>query len=126
MIQKVITKKVKLEFVVIIFLLIDNLVITCKDYIAHLIIGENLRISSSVPLSASCPITCMAYSALFKMIITCTEDSTITFWNLLNGKKLFTVPNAHENEEITVCALDRSERNFFTGASNGIIKVWKK
>ncbi|CAF1039524.1 unnamed protein product, partial [Brachionus calyciflorus] len=102
----------------------NNLVITCKDYIAHLVLGENYRLASSVPLTANCAITCMAYSSLFKIIITCAEDSTITFWNLLNGAKLFTIPNAHDKEEITECTLDRLERNLFTGALSGTIKVW--
>lgn len=57
------------------------------------------------------------------MIITCAEDSTITFWNLLNGRKLFTIANAHDKEEITQCVLDHSERILFTGAINGKIKV---
>lgn len=99
------------------------MIVTCKDYIAQLIIGENIKIASSVPLSCSSGINCMTYSSVFRMIITCAEDSTITFWNLLNGRKLFTVTNAHDKEEITQCALDDSDRVLFTGAIDGKIKV---
>ena len=57
------------------------------------------------------------------MIITCCEDSTITFWNLVNGRKIFTITNAHDKEEVTKCVLNNSGRILFTGAINGKIKV---
>lgn len=45
------------------------------------------------------------------------------FLNLLNGKK-FSIPNAHDKEEITYCILDQAQRTLFTGAKDGTIKAW--
>ena len=35
-----------------------------------------------------------------------------------------TIQNAHDNQEITCCRLDSSDRHLFTGANNGTLKAW--
>ena len=76
-----------------------------------------------VPVTHENPITSMVYSNKFQTVVTCTENSEIICWNLLTGKKLITIKNAHENEEITYSCTDKSQRRLFTAARDGTIKV---
>ena len=45
--------------------------------------------------------------------------------NLVSGRKVSTIQNAHDNQEITCCKLDSSQRRLFTAGTNGTIKVKK-
>ena len=100
-----------------------GLLITCCDYIGVLPIGQNLQLVKQVPVSHNSPISSMAYSDYFRIVITCTESSEIIFWNIVTNKKILSIKNAHENEEITFCCLDKSQRRLFTAARDGTIKV---
>lgn len=59
-------------------------------------------------------------------VITCCDDSSITFWNLLKGSKFLKVANAHDKEEISACCLDNAEKTLYTAARDGSIKVIKQ
>ena len=48
---------------------LDNLLVICKDYIAYIPIGENLKLVSSVPLSHNGTVTYALYSSLYKMVL---------------------------------------------------------
>lgn len=96
----------------------------CKDYLAYIAIGENLKMASSVPLSHNGSVMCALYSSLFKFVITCSYDSSITFWNLITGKKFISIQRAHGGFEITSMCLDEEQRTLFSGAINGTIMAW--
>ena len=123
------------------------MLISCKDYFQYLFVGDNFEVASNVPIAHNAPISCMTYSSLFKMVtiiiimsrriefmqiclcykvITCCDDSSITFWNLLKGSKFLKVANAHEKEEISACCLDNAEKTLYTAARDGSIKVIKQ
>lgn len=102
-----------------------GLIVTCCDYIGVLPIGQNLKLVKQVPVSHSSPISSMVYSDYFRIVITCTESSEIIFWNIVTNKKILSIKNAHEYEEITFCCLDKSQRRLFTAARDGTIKVYK-
>ena len=101
-----------------------GILISCNDYIGALPIGETLKLVKQVPVSHESPISAMIYCDLFRIVVTCTESSEIFIWNVVTGKKSISIKNAHENEEITFCCADKSQRRLFTAARDGSIKVW--
>jgi len=88
----------------------SGLLISCCDYIGKLPIGEVLTMAKQMPVTHSSPISTMVYCDLMQVVVTCTESSDIVLWNVCNGKRILTVKNAHGNEEITFCCVDKSQR----------------
>jgi WD40 repeat protein len=101
----------------------SGFIIGCCDYLGIMPIGETFKLIKQVPVTHENPITSMVYCNKFQTVVTCTENSEIICWNLLTGKKLITIKNAHENEEITYSCTDKSQRRLFTAARDGTIKV---
>lgn len=100
-----------------------GLLVSCCDYIGILPIGETFKMVKLVPVTHNSPISAMIYCDITRIVVTCTETSDIVFWNINTGKKILSIKNAHENEEITFCCADKSQRRLFTAARNGTIKV---
>ncbi len=100
------------------------MIVACRDYLSYIAIGENLKLANSVPLSHNAAVTAVIYSDLFKMLITASHDSSIIFWNIINGKKFLRIQNAHDTDEITAMCLDEEHRIVFSASINGSVKAW--
>ena len=88
----------------------SGLLISCCDYIGVMPIGEVLALAKQMPVTHASPISAMVYCDLMRIVVTCTESSDIVLWNVCNGKRILSVKNAHDNEEITFCCADKSQR----------------
>ena len=42
----------------------------------------------------------------------------------VSGKKIISLRNSHDNEEVTFATLDQSQKRLYTGGRNGTIKTW--
>ena len=58
-----------------------------------------------------------------RQLITCADDSSLGAWDIETGRKAYYILDAHDGEEITSIAIDRSCRKLATGARNGVVKV---
>ena len=56
-------------------------------------------------------------------LITCGDNSSLVAWEIESGRRVFSILDAHDGEEITCVAIDQSCRRIATAARNGIIKV---
>lgn len=101
----------------------SGFIICCCDHLGSLPIGETFKLVKQVPITHEISISAMVYCDKFRTVVTCTESSEIVCWNVITGKKVITIKNAHENEEITCCCTDKSQRRLFTAARDGTIKV---
>ena len=45
-------------------------------------------------------------------------------WLIENGQKIKTLTELHENAEVTCMEFDETNTKFFTGGTDGTIKIW--
>ena len=48
----------------------------------------------------------------------------VNVWDALTGEKVILLANAHDGQEITALAFDKSLRKLITGSRRGIVKIW--
>jgi WD40 repeat protein len=70
------------------------------------------------------PVTAIAYSQLFNLLITACEESVIKVWNLATGENIFEFASVHDNSPISAIDIDPTGRRLLTAAQNGEIKMW--
>ena len=44
------------------------LLISYNDFIGYMAIGENVKLNNQIPTTHVCPISCMVYSPVFKIV----------------------------------------------------------
>nr|XP_026689544.1 WD repeat-containing protein on Y chromosome isoform X2 [Ciona intestinalis] len=99
------------------------MILTCNDSIALLKMGK-LEPKAELPVTHEAALCGAAYNPLFHQIVTASDDSTVSVWDIETGSKSLTFSNAHGQEEITCLSFDDTCRRLFTGARDGTIKVW--
>lgn len=77
----------------------------------------------SDPISHIKPITKVLYNSLFKMLVTCSEDSMISVWDIRTGAKTMQFIT-ERGIELSAMAFDPSQRRLITGSRNGKISMW--
>ncbi|XP_039248319.2 WD repeat-containing protein on Y chromosome-like [Styela clava] len=75
------------------------------------------------PTSHTKPITKVLYNALFKQLVTGSEDSMVSIWDLKTGTKTMQFCTDF-GVEITAMAFDPTKRRLITGSRNGSISLW--
>nr|XP_015216124.1 PREDICTED: WD repeat-containing protein 49 isoform X2 [Lepisosteus oculatus] len=70
------------------------------------------------------PVSCVLYNPVFKQVISSDADSTVTCWMIDTGQKIKQFTRCHGNAEISAMALDATGTRLFTGATDGMVKVW--
>ncbi|XP_072168406.1 cilia- and flagella-associated protein 337-like [Diadema setosum] len=101
-----------------------HLMTSCGDNVALLTLVKNSALERRTPVTHETQLCSAVYNAFFRQVATAADDSTVSVWNLETGAKSFTIPEAHGSEEITCLAISTTGRRLYTGARNGIVKVW--
>ena len=58
-------------------------------------------------------------------VVTLSQDGCLTIWLIENGQKLKTFPDLHaSNGELTALEFDDLGTRFYTGSSDGLVRVW--
>jgi WD40 repeat protein len=57
-------------------------------------------------------------------IVTLSQDGSLIIWLIENGQKLKTFTDLHAGAELTAFEFDEMGTRFYTGASDGLVKVW--
>ncbi|XP_070571095.1 WD repeat-containing protein on Y chromosome-like [Ptychodera flava] len=83
------------------------------------------------PMSHNKAVTHALYNNLFNQVVSASDDSIVSVWDLDTGTKTiqFTAHKTIErgvekSVEITAMTFDPSKRRLFTGARDGTVKVW--
>ncbi|CAF0961507.1 unnamed protein product [Rotaria magnacalcarata] len=101
-----------------------GLVLACNDYLCLMKLGQDLSRDGSLTETHVASVSCAVYNPKLKQLITCADNSSIGAWDIESGRKAYFILDAHDGEEITCIAMDRSYRKIATGARNGVIKLW--
>ncbi|XP_076809582.1 cilia- and flagella-associated protein 337-like isoform X1 [Clavelina lepadiformis] len=101
----------------------DLITVTCNDSIAMLKMGK-LDPKAELPTTHDASLCGAIYNPLFHQVVSASDDSTVSVWEVETGSRSLTFSNAHGQEEITHLSFDESCRRLFTGARDGTIKVW--
>ncbi|XP_018090989.1 WD repeat-containing protein on Y chromosome isoform X1 [Xenopus laevis] len=101
----------------------SSLLVCYSDYIGILRLAQ-AELMEGTFFTHKAPISCLIYNSFFQLIVTASEDSTVTIWDVETGTKSLLLSNVHGQEEITCMAFDKSHRKLITGARNGTLKIW--
>ncbi|CAF3733415.1 unnamed protein product [Rotaria sordida] len=101
-----------------------GLVLACNDYLCLMKLGQDTSKDGSLTETHSASVSCAVYNSKLRLLITCSDNSSIGAWDIESGRKAYFIIDAHDGEEITCISIDRLGRKLATGARNGVIKIW--
>ncbi|PAA94333.1 hypothetical protein BOX15_Mlig001871g2 [Macrostomum lignano] len=75
-------------------------------------------------LSHDRSVTSVIFSWQLNQLLTACQGSNLSFWLIDTGQRLRQTPNAHGDAEITTLANDPAESRFYSGGTDGIVRIW--
>ncbi|CAM9527261.1 unnamed protein product [Lampetra fluviatilis] len=100
------------------------LCVATEGGVALLSVRDRLHMDAGAATSHREPVRCCRYSAEFRQVVSCSEDSVVKLWDLDSGLPTFEFCGAHGESAITCMAFDSSGRRLITGGRDGCLKVW--
>jgi len=70
------------------------------------------------------PIVGALYNDVFHQVVSGDTLGTICVWDVRSGKLEFEFRRAHQDHKLTCMAFDESKRRLYTGAEDGVVKLW--
>lgn len=70
------------------------------------------------------PIVGALYNDVFHQVVSGDSSGTICVWDVRTGKLEFEFRRAHQDHKLTCMAFDESKRRLYTGAEDGVVKLW--
>ncbi|CAH8527445.1 unnamed protein product [Heterobilharzia americana] len=64
------------------------------------------------------------YNPTFNQIVTASQNGAISFWLIETGKRVKNISRSHGESELTCLVQDPTETKFYTGSTDGTIKIW--
>ncbi|GAB1607178.1 WD repeat-containing protein on Y chromosome-like [Argonauta hians] len=58
------------------------------------------------------------------MVVSMSQDGSLTFWMLDSGQKVKEMSNIHDNAEMLCMTVDEDTSMLYTGSNDGTVKVW--
>ncbi|BHF64785.1 hypothetical protein SprV_0200779200 [Sparganum proliferum] len=70
------------------------------------------------------PVVGAIYNAAFNQVVTVSQCGTISYWLVETGQRVKKAVDCHNGAEVTCLTQDPTGSNFYTGATDGTVKVW--
>nr|VZI23965.1 unnamed protein product [Spirometra erinaceieuropaei] len=70
------------------------------------------------------PVVGAIYNAAFNQVVTVSQCGTISYWLVETGQRVKKAVDCHNGAEVTCLTQEPSGSNFYTGATDGTVKVW--
>ncbi|KAJ8313468.1 hypothetical protein KUTeg_008979, partial [Tegillarca granosa] len=70
------------------------------------------------------PVLAAIYNQTFNQVISVCQSGTIIVWMIDTGQKVKQFNHTHGSSEVTCLAQDAQETKFFTGSTDGTVKIW--
>ncbi|PAA59018.1 hypothetical protein BOX15_Mlig013568g1, partial [Macrostomum lignano] len=75
-------------------------------------------------LSHDMPVIGAVLNEKLGQLVSGCQAGCLTFWLLESGQRLRQMPDAHGSAEVTALATDPGADRFYTGATDGFVRVW--
>ncbi|CAH8848703.1 unnamed protein product [Trichobilharzia szidati] len=75
-------------------------------------------------LSHEKPLIGIIYNSAFNQIVSAAQSGTISFWLIETGQRVKSISRSHGESELTCLVQDPTETKFYTGSTDGTIKIW--
>ncbi|CAL8105784.1 unnamed protein product [Calicophoron daubneyi] len=70
------------------------------------------------------PLVGAIFNAAFNQVVSACQGGTICFWLVDTGQRVKTISRSHNDAELTCLVPDPVESRFYTGSTDGTIKIW--
>ncbi|KAF7233512.1 hypothetical protein EG68_05686 [Paragonimus skrjabini miyazakii] len=70
------------------------------------------------------PLVGVVFNTTFNQVVTACQGGTISFWLLDTGQRVKNISRSHNDAELTCLVLDPAGNLFYTGSTDGTIKIW--
>uniref|UniRef100_A0A0X3PVZ8 WD repeat-containing protein 49 n=2 Tax=Schistocephalus solidus TaxID=70667 RepID=A0A0X3PVZ8_SCHSO len=70
------------------------------------------------------PVVGAIYNAAFNQVVTVSQCGTISYWLVETGQRVKKAVDCHNGAEVTCLTQDPTGNHFYTGATDGTVKVW--